>query len=393
MDNTSLDDIVSPGYSGTLGRKSSFHKPEPIYDNPADIPLMQPLLHHSRSSPGSPSGPSVQHYAVSPMSKGGKKPPPPPPKRTNSIKMDGPGPYFEKNLHGSAGSDNSPSSPAPGATQEPFASCVKSLADRFSGTDISSAAASSVPHTDSSGVTLRKHLTEGSSQKDDGRRDSCSSEMSLPEAPHEYTPPEEEDFPPPPPPLLAQTPTKAYSTYTDSENPLSEVIERLEGKTPTSSASGSDTTLASKRNESSSSLDSNISISSTDLNTLPFANENVGTIKQRNPSSKPSIVTVSSEGDEQSSEKNIELNSSLFEDNTGTIKRKGPSSSASPHPMAQVQPVQRGNLNFLPFIILLKKKTLKKKLFVFVVALVQISFCFAVLCLMPLTVIGSIIKM
>ncbi|XP_074649443.1 uncharacterized protein LOC141904707 isoform X3 [Tubulanus polymorphus] len=49
-----------------------------------------------------------------------------------------------------------------------------------------------------------------------------------------------------------------------------------------------------KRNESTTSLDSNVS---TDSNTLPFANENVGTIKQRNPANKPSIVPLDIDDD------------------------------------------------------------------------------------------------
>jgi hypothetical protein len=68
-----------------------------------------------------------------------------------------------------------------------------------------------------------------------------------------------------------------------------------------------------KRNESTTSIDSNISTCSTDSNTLPFANENVGTIKQRNAQSKPSIVPVSIDG-EDSDEDSYE--------ETATMKRR-----------------------------------------------------------------------
>ncbi|XP_048758493.2 caskin-1-like isoform X4 [Ostrea edulis] len=47
-----------------------------------------------------------------------------------------------------------------------------------------------------------------------------------------------------------------------------------------------------RRKDSTSSSDSVVSASSVDSNTLPFANENVGTIKQRAPTTKPSIVPI-----------------------------------------------------------------------------------------------------
>ena len=48
-----------------------------------------------------------------------------------------------------------------------------------------------------------------------------------------------------------------------------------------------------RRKDSTTSFDSAVSTSSVDSNTLPFANENVGTIKQRTPTTKPSIVPIS----------------------------------------------------------------------------------------------------
>ncbi|XP_064629670.1 caskin-2-like isoform X3 [Lineus longissimus] len=68
-----------------------------------------------------------------------------------------------------------------------------------------------------------------------------------------------------------------------------------------------------KRNESTTSIDSNLSTCSTDSNTLPFANENVGTIKQRNAQSKPSIVPVSIDGEDSDED--------AYEE-TATMKRR-----------------------------------------------------------------------
>ena len=66
-----------------------------------------------------------------------------------------------------------------------------------------------------------------------------------------------------------------------------------------------------RRKDSSSSLDLNTSTTSIDSNTLPFANENVGTIKQRTPTSKPSIVLVSEDCD-ASGVNTVDLNSHLY---------------------------------------------------------------------------------
>lgn len=84
----------------------------------------------------------------------------------------------------------------------------------------------------------------------------------------------------------------------------------------------SDSGLESRRSVSSASLESSGSGSAVDSNTLPFANENVGTIKQRNPSAKPSILTTA---DGESGK----LNTSLFENgSSSTIRRNSRTSSA-----------------------------------------------------------------
>lgn len=375
VDCPTLEDIGgNPGYSGTLGRKSSFSKPEPIYDTPSsEMSQSSPSLHHSpvasrSSSAGSTPAGTPQHYAVTPMTRAGsgtigRKAPPPPPKRTNSIKCEGPGPYVDRNVQRTVSvSEEHPHQKQPQQQQQQqpetnqhrpavpqpkpaFSGCVNSLNQRFQGNSNNKDEVSSPP------VTLRERppALDSRNAKDDGRRDSSSSDMSLPEAPNEYTPPQEEDFPPPPPPISAPTPT-GPTHYTDCDNPLTEVIERLErNSNQSNSDSGVGAGFSGKRNESSASLDSTHSVSSTDLNTLPFANENVGTIKQRNPSSKPSIVTVSS--GEESADKNVGLNTSVFEESdTGTMKRKPQASaeaaaaSSSAQPMAQVQPLQRGEI-------------------------------------------------
>jgi len=120
--------------------------------------------------------------------------------------------------------------------------------------------------------------------------------------------------------------------FDGAENILNEVIERLERGSgsstvrrntgprlgdwqdcrSTDSSSGSedsDSGLDSRRSGSNSSLDGMAGSggnSLADMHTLPFANENVGTIKQRgSSSSKPSVVTASDSGD-------VKLNSNVF---------------------------------------------------------------------------------
>jgi len=77
------------------------------------------------------------------------------------------------------------------------------------------------------------------------------------------------------------------------------------------SSDDSDSGLDSRRSGSTISLDSgSLNGAVGDTNTLPFANENVGTIKQRNGAIKPSIVA----------DNGNDLNEDMFTDNMGTIK-------------------------------------------------------------------------
>ena len=122
-----------------------------------------------------------------------------------------------------------------------------------------------------------------------------------------------DDFPPPPPPLSATEHSVAslnnviqqleqhVSTHGPPEQP-GESQQKQKDKSPGAAAAG---------------LEPSASMGSIDSNTLPFANENVGTIKQRSTSSKPSIVTRDGEGDDAT----VDLDQSLFEDGSSTVKR------------------------------------------------------------------------
>ncbi|XP_055874760.1 caskin-2-like isoform X4 [Biomphalaria glabrata] len=81
-----------------------------------------------------------------------------------------------------------------------------------------------------------------------------------------------------------------------------------------------------KRSESTTSFESNSSSSSIDSNTLPFANENVGTIKQRAANAKPSIVqTVDMDG----GHRNVDLNPNVFDNES--LKYSNSSSQYKSH--------------------------------------------------------------
>ncbi len=119
-----------------------------------------------------------------------------------------------------------------------------------------------------------------------------------------------DDFPPPPPPAPKEKPRVKLGDWQDTH--------------ATDSSDDSDSGTEMSRKASSTSLDSTCSSSSTDTNTLPFANENVGTIKQRNAANKASIVTVSGGGEgeeEEAHRRSVELNSSIFDEGTDTVKR------------------------------------------------------------------------
>ena len=230
-----------------------------------------------------------------------------------------------------------------------FQDCVKSLSESFE----------SGGGPDAKGAGGRRGSSESNA--------SISSLASVPEPPH-YTPSQNEDFPPPPPPLSGSPPGGAQATkqhgyntsnapMRDTDNPLSDVIEQLQGKPGTrgpqqqqqhqrsaaewnndSDGSDSDSGFESVNRKSGSSIGSTACpTGSTD--TLPFANENVGTIKSRSQNSKPSIVTVSN-GDGEEGERTVDVDSSFFED-SGTIKRR-PKSDQQQLPAQQTSNVVRG---------------------------------------------------
>ncbi len=411
-------------------------KGDKIYDTPAttlqggtDVrkPLYISTSHSSHSGsgfapggsgslPGSPQSPATGQYVTgSPGSGGsptGKKAPPPPPKRTNSIKSDHHPPMLRKSHHQSGKSngngedtrnssitqqqppppptkDSTPprpplpqnyvSSNVPRAPQQPphsqqqppngggdgtgFQDCVKSLSERFERSGGNSGQGEA--GVGNSGVR------RGSS----GSSTSLSSLASVPDPPH-YTPSQNEDFPPPPPPLSnapSDRTTATSAQHRDSHsNPLSDVIDQLQGRSGAGGAASQHNHPAvrqgaqtpdwglndSDESDSDSGFESRKSGSSIgsaacptgSTDTLPFANENVGTIKSRSQNSKPSIVTVTGgdgEGDE--GERTVDLDTSFFQD-SGTIKRKPKSDQpAPPQDGAAQRPVKQGELTASAF--------------------------------------------
>ncbi|XP_062615346.1 caskin-2-like isoform X2 [Saccostrea cucullata] len=314
-----------------------------IYDQPRmqnspkspKSPTHSPMSHPFPASTTAPVFVSVsnqngsQQPQNSPTSR--KVPPPPPPKRTNSIsnRQDTNSSRYAGSIPKSALQNNdqnaqkTPAMPTGNSSQQTprrgsiedgqkqlaFASCVQSLSVKF-----------------------------GSKRVEKSSEDVNSSDG--------------EDFPPPPPPIamdiitpkihnygipskddktpgelrgmgkLGQPPTptpndkpnsftyKAPVLQTVKENPSPPVVSMVPNftKNPpvlnhvTTTAQSKDQVQTSprvqhvshelKRKDSTSSSDSVVSASSVDSNTLPFANENVGTIKQRAPPAKPSIVPI-----------------------------------------------------------------------------------------------------
>ncbi|XP_076444536.1 LOW QUALITY PROTEIN: uncharacterized protein LOC143282697 [Babylonia areolata] len=345
-----------PQVSPKSGNTPSSPKPQLV---PKPASPLHVATHHNPSvaSSGSPTGRN-------------KKAPPPPPKRTHSIRNDSTVSKVEASntfsvtttasmsstnssgfSNSSAKNTNSmavPPAPSTGPaagkqessitekTQpqtEAFASCVKSLSERFGS---------------------KKSETEGS-------QESLSSDS--------------DEFPPPPPPIAMDIitpkirnygiPSKSdlhhsplhvreYGMHSHHSTPSKDYVgsfqsrlktlqaseggsSRPDGHTLSASVSplrrispgrdipatsthhdrlreaeahSSSPSLGDKRSESTTSFDSTVSTSSTDSNTLPFANENVGTIKQRAAAMKPSIVQSQDSGDGQ---RNVDLNTAMFD--------------------------------------------------------------------------------
>ena len=401
---------MNVGYSGTLTRKNTFHgsdpqKPStdtnvtPISVQTTVQPAVQhpgvhsgPIvnaehLQHSPQPPKSPAKPEVL-YATPSKS---KRPPPPPPKRTNSIKCDSL--QCHKDSSGSPSAAPSVGDPgsAPPASgnsavvqpvvvqqqgQRAFTSCVAALSQRFQDPE-SNAGATSNDNSASEPAPLSKGVPVSDSMQ------------SLPEPPtNDYVPPQCEEFPPPPPPISATSTASQNSNAQVSsvqsksrnapEQPLNHVLNQFEqsGNTGTIRRAAPQSVENSPakqgfscgRTEPSGHMESGVSSASTD--TLPFANENVGTIKQRTAAAKPSIVSVSggedamgtdmlthSAADLEQSARQVDLNSGMFEDSgTSTIQRRprpklppdvqgAASPHSSPQKTAQVVPLNRGKGN------------------------------------------------
>lgn len=291
--DTSSDVDYSPGYSGTLGRKSTFRNAEPIYDSPGDMKTPHSPKHVSVNTP--PSSPS-QHSPNSVNQLKSKKAPPPPPKRTNSMRSDSHGSHQEIQRSNSSPAPPVPSPKPTHLQQQPPASPSPNPSPQPNLQHKPQIPQSPKPQLQSKPQSLPSPKPQQAQvppiRAQLPRSDSDISAESLPAPPLEYSPCDEEDFPPPPPPI-----DTGHTSPRPEHRPAAEV----------------------KRNESTTSIDSTTSVSSTESNTLPFANENVGTIKQRNPPAKPSIVAVSGEEED----KNVDLNASLFagDYDSDTIKR------------------------------------------------------------------------
>ncbi|PVD37657.1 hypothetical protein C0Q70_00255 [Pomacea canaliculata] len=351
------------------------HSPKPqVMPKPAS-PL-HVATHHDPSTPssGSPTGRS-------------KKAPPPPPKRTHSIRSDtapitkvDSGPAFSVTttasvtashgniIHGASKQPvpvpNSHKQPPPVLEKPPaqtqaFASCVKSLSERF-----------------------------GKKSEMEGSQESLSSDS--------------DEFPPPPPPIAMDiitpkihnygipsrmdthmsTHTKDYLVHSHQpshpkdysfQNRLKQphphahpAAESPEPHVLPASASSSKRTspardvhagslpperakatepnlytsnLVDKRSESTTSFESTASSSSTDSNTLPFANENVGTIKQRAAVNKPSIIQTFDSVEKPAT--NISSGASMNSAHTAatSVNRSGTSSAGIPSGAQNVQVV------------------------------------------------------
>uniref|UniRef100_T1J6Y4 SAM domain-containing protein n=1 Tax=Strigamia maritima TaxID=126957 RepID=T1J6Y4_STRMM len=166
-----------------------------------------------------------------------KKTPPAPPKRTNSIKNERNA--VDKNINSKS--------------EQAFANCVKSLASKFS-----------MPSHDDDLPPPPKDELCGN------RVISCLVD----------------EFPPPPSPVRASL--DDLTTATPTPDAGEQDSARL-NSSPQQMDSDTELPHHPKRNDSNSSFDSS---SSTDSNSLPFANENVGTIKQKAAQPHTSITVV-----------------------------------------------------------------------------------------------------
>ena len=325
----------------------------------------------SRQPGGSPRGPQSSPGR-------GKKAPPPPPKRTHSIRT------AESNISKSTTNTNTtnvlstppPLHPKPTMVatpqQQAFVNCVQSLSERFgknsgdnTGDNLSSDGEDLPPppppvamdlitpkvhnygllgkndKTTSGEYMLQQRLKRDSNSAANGNSGSESSfGVKL---------------------RQAQTESQTHANYVNidqasavlSQSSVQENIPKETDSQPCVQSSVGEpakdnliTHELDKKRKDSSGSECNASTSSLDSNTLPFANENVGTIKQRTPSAKPSLVMVLDDlgapsGDEPDS---------VFSDEMDTIKR-----TPSSHGKSQ-------NLNVQQLQAQLQQQQLQQKL-------------------------------
>ena len=351
--------------NGSLKRRTSEH----IYDIPQAGPPRStgnyvnypPVsMQQLPQSPGGPLYVSTQYEQSRPPSGSprtsqgspggrGKKAPPPPPKRTNSIRT------AESKLGTSSEPSSVLSTPPPlhpkptmaaSPQQQAFVNCVQSLSERFgknssenAGDNLSSDGEDLPPppppvamdlitpkvhnygllgkndKTTSGEYMLQQRLKRDSSSAANNGNSGGESPFGV---------------------KLRQAQTESqpqpHANYVNidqasavmSQNSVQETLPK-QNDSQTCVQNNLDETakesvirngLDKKRKDSSGS-ECNASTSSLDSNTLPFANENVGTIKQRIPSAKPSLVMVL----DDSGAPPDEDSDSVFSDDMDTIKR------------------------------------------------------------------------
>ena len=354
--------------NGSLKRRTSEH----IYDIPQAGPprsagnyvnyppvSMQPLPH----SPGGPLYVSTQHELSRPPSgsprgpqnspggKGGKKAPPPPPKRINSVRT------ADMNKEGlNPTTSNALSTPPPlhpkptvAATpqQKAFVNCVQSLSERFgknsadiAGDNLSSDGEDLPPppppqamdlitpkvhnygllgkndKTTSGEYMLQQRLKRDSNSATNGnsgaespfgaklRQAQTESQSQQAQTHPNYVNIDQASA------IISQnTVQESGPKQTDSQT----CVQTNSSETAKENAV---TNELNKERKDSSGSECNASTTSLDSNTLPFANENVGTIKQRTPSAKPSLVMVLDDTGAPGEESD-----SVFSDEMDTIRR------------------------------------------------------------------------
>ena len=382
--------------SGHGGGQLRVETREHIYDQPQVSPKASNAppspKPHVMPKPASPLHVATHHNPFIPSSGSptgrSKKAPPPPPKRTHSIRSDSAPPVVNKaepakmfSVTTTASVGSAASSPAPSSTNS---SSAKKTGNP-SNSPANAGATTTTTTTTATATAKQEPAVAEKPQPQNQAFASCvkslserfGSKKSEIEGSQESLSSDGDDFPPPPPPIAMDIITPKIHNYgipskTDMQHPhphvreysahshhptpphskdysfqsrlktlqASDVVGAVRSEQhslaaaapplkrispgrdipatsmPQDRAKSAETGLISsnlgdKRSESTTSFESTTSSSSTDSNTLPFANENVGTIKQRAAAVKPSIVQSFDSGDGQRS---VDLNLAVFDD-------------------------------------------------------------------------------